>query len=390
VRYSISCMAFHGKKKRALSCAKTRKRLQCAAIGMMLGLSAHELSHAGDSRQAVATNVADLTEDDDVVTLQFSPDDRQLAIGTAQTLHVHLWDWRARRIDRTLQKPRPADLLFSSEGIRYSIDGKFLAIAHAIGSAAEGRSVVDIYSPQTGAPLHRIPELRLGGAYSRMEFSPDGKLLVRTFDSDNRSKTGQFLVHRTDTWDVIWSLSTLPLDVHTLALTRDATLAAVAGGPTAYPGTWGSAQILIIDLAQRKVIHAFDSVFSRGVTINVVAWHPDGLHLAAGAYGENPGVPTPPEPVKIVNAATGKTEIAEALPPMDVTGLHYTSDGRYLIECGYSPRVHGKGLARVWDGQHETLLQEIPVDQSFGMTISGDNRYFAIGDKHHVSIWTLK
>lgn len=383
-------MPFHDKTRRALSSANTRKRLQSAAIGMMLGLAAHGLSHAGDSRRAIATNVADLKEDDGVVSLQFSPDSRQLAVSMATTLDIHVWDWRARRIERTLQKPLPADLLLSSEGIRYSPDGTLLAVAHGIASATEGRSVVDIYNSQSGTLLHRISETPLGAAYSRIEFSADGKLLVRTFDSDNRSKTGQFLVHRTDTWDVIWSLSTLPLDVHTLALTRDARLAAVAGGPTAYPGTWGSAQILVIDLAQRKVIHAFDSVFSRGVTTNVVAWHPDGIHLAVGSYGENPGVPTPPEPVKIVNVSTGKTEIAESLPPMDVTGLHYTSDGRYLIESGYSPRVNGKGLARIWDGQHQTLLQEIPVDQSYGMTISGDDRYFAIGDKHHVSIWTLK
>jgi WD40 repeat protein len=351
-------------------------------------------SHAPNHQMIVATKVAEFKEDGDVVCLQFSPDNKQLATTPYSTDHVHLWEWQGRtRMERTLMKP-PGTVGLSSECLRYSPDGLRLAVAHAIASDEYGASVVDIFDPKTGALVHKIPEARLGGARTRIEFSPDGKLLVRTFDSDNRSKTGQFLVHRTDTWEVVWSMSTLPLDIHTLALTRDGNLAAVSGDLFSSSKAV-SAQTLIIDIAQRKVIHTFDPIFEPGVPVDVLAWNPDGNHLALGVYGAGFSaggglIDYPAEPVKILDTSTGQVVGSEAMSPTSITGLRYTSDGKYLVESGYSTGLRGTGMARIWDGQHQRLLQEIPVKESFAVTISRDNRYLAVSDQRHVSIWTLK
>jgi WD40 repeat protein len=353
-------------------------------------------SHANNRQMTVATKVAEFKEDDDVVCLQFSPDNAQLAVSTGTTVHIHLWEWQgSARIERTLMKPPgTADVGISSECLRYSPDGRLLAAAHAIASDEYGASVVDIFDPRTGALIHKISEARLGGARTRIEFSPDGKLLVRTFDSDIRSKTGQFIVHRTDTWGVVWSMSRHPLDIHTLALTQDGKLAAVSGS-TEGPGILRRAQILIIDLTERTVIRTCDQVFPPEVSVDIVAWNPDGIHLAAGVYGAGTSgtggeIVFPSEPVKIFDASTGEAVAVEAMDPTTVTGLRYTSDGRYLVESGLSTALRGAGMARIWDGQHQTLLQEIPVKESFAMTISRDNRYLAISDQRHVSIWALQ
>lgn len=61
---------------------------------------------AGCNTESVAQKIAELREDDDVSTLEFSPDGGRLAVGTFTTLHVHLWAWRDRQyIDHTLLKP---------------------------------------------------------------------------------------------------------------------------------------------------------------------------------------------------------------------------------------------------------------------------------------------
>jgi WD40 repeat protein len=289
-----------------------------------------------------------------------------------------------------LTKPPPAGLLFSSEGLRYAPNGQLLAAAHPIASEAEGRSAVDIFNPKTGEIEHKIADEPLGGTYSKIEFSPDGKLLVRTFDSSERSRIGQFMVHRTDTWEVIWSLNTMPLCAHTLALSKDGKLAAVSGlsitqGGGRIRGKPNWAQILIIDLEQRKVIRSLDQVFPPNAAVEIVAWHPDGIHLAAGANGSSiNGADPPPEPVKVFDTRTGEAVVVEPTHPATIMGLRYTSDGKYLIESGY-PR-----MARIWDGQHQTLLQEIAVKESFALAISDNNRYLALGDGPHVSIWELK
>lgn len=348
-------------------------------------------SHAPNHQMSVATKVTEFKEDGDVVCLQFNPDNKQLATTTGD--QVHLWEWQGRtRMERRLKPLGTWGLL--NECLRYSPDGTLLAVAHGISSDEDGASVLDIFNPRTGALVHKISEARLGGARTRIEFSPDGKLLVRTFDSDNRSKTGQFLVHRTDTWEVVWSMSTLPLDVHTLALTRDGNLAAVSGDLFSSRKAV-SAQTLIIDIAQRKVIRTFDPIFEPGVPVDVLAWNPDGNHLALGVYGAGFGVgggliDYPAEPVKILDTSTGQVVGSEAMSPTSITGLRYTSDGKYLVESGYSTGLRGTGMARIWDGQHQRLLQEISVKESFAVTISRDNRYLAVSDQRHVSIWTLK
>ena len=385
---------------RALSATSLRAVFRALTCLLVAGLP---MSHAcAKSRNGATTNVASkvaqFKEDDDVVSLQFSPDNQQLAVATGSTVQVHLWVWQRRaHIEGTLMKPPgTADLLSSSEGLRYSPDGHYLAVTHAIASDDAGASVVDIFDPRTGAAVKKISELRLGGAHSRIEFSPDGAFLVRTFDSDSRSGTGQFMVHRTDTWEVVWSLDTLPLNVEALALSRDGRFAAVSGY-TAGPGIANRAQILVVDLAQRKIIRTLDHIFPENVAVESLAWNPDRIRLAAGASGTGHGGDDfsepvfPPEPVKIVDVSNGQTLNVEPMEPTTISGLRFTSDGKYLIESGYPTRPGAKSTAvRIRDGEHAHLLQEIPIRGSFALALSADNRYIAIGDQSTVSIWTLQ
>jgi hypothetical protein len=66
-----------------------------------------------------------------------------------------------------------------------------------------------------------------------------------------------------------------------------------------------------------------------------------------------------------------------------VLGLHYTADGKYLIEGGLKQSV------RIWDSGQTMLLQTIPVDPT-ALAVSSDSRYLAIAVDRDVAVWELK
>ena len=80
---------------------------------------------------------------------------------------------------------------------------------------------------------------------------------------------------------------------------------------------------------------------------------------------------------------TGQGVAAEPVGGAHVEGLAYTQDCRYLIETGIEMKV------RIWDGQHKTLLQTIPVE-GYAVAVSHDSRYIALGTGGKISIWAVK
>jgi WD40 repeat protein len=68
---------------------------------------------------------------------------------------------------------------------------------------------------------------------------------------------------------------------------------------------------------------------------------------------------------------------------LNVRGLFYTPDGKYLIEAGLNQAV------RIWDANQKTLLQTIPIDANAAV-ISNDGHYLALAEQKRVGIWELK
>ncbi len=334
---------------------------------------------------SVATQVTSFQNGQEVGVLQFSPDGQYLAVEPTQDLELHIWSWQRRpHIVRKLIYSRPANILFCREGLKFSPDGRVLAFGHRVSSDAV---IVELYDVATGAVMHRIAEPDLGGANSNMAFTPDGKYMLRTYDSANPGVKGQIVMHRTDTWEVLWSLNVLPLFPQTLSISKDGKLAAV-GGLTNGPGVEQKSRILIVRLSTHEIIRTLDNVFPPRAPVTRVSWHPDGIHLAAGTTGSSIGdLPPPPEPVKILDTTTGRVVVSESAPPTEIGGLNYSPDGRYLVENGDLWKT-----VRIWDGEHRNLLQEIPVHppESFAVTVSSDSRYLAVSDRDRVTVWRLQ
>ena len=106
--------------------------------------------------------------------------------------------------------------------------------------------------------------------------------------------------------------------------------------------------------------------------VGQLAWSPDGASIAAGVTGTNSeGL----DVVRIFNAQSGE-QVANETGPLGthIRGLRYTPDGKYLLEAGI-----GHSL-KIWDGQHQKLLQEIAGSgQVSSIAVSKDSHYFAFG-----------
>jgi WD40 repeat protein len=330
----------------------------------------------------VARKVAQFSEDDDVASLEFSPDADKIAVGTFVTLHIHIWKWAdGPRIKQTFNKPPVVLDYTSKDGLRYSPDGRLLALSHGLAAEADGSSVARVFDATTGSVVRDIADPQGGGIYSRIAFTPDGKFLVRSYDSDKPSGRNQFMVLSTDTWNELWGIRTMPLYVETLAVSADSKLAAL-GGITLGPGIVHNAQILIVDLAEKRVVRTIDNAFPPEGRVTQVAWNPDGVHLAVG--GIVGGTYSRPDAVKIYDVSTGGVVATEKAASASISALRYTPDGRYLIESGIGKSV------RIWDGAHQNLLQELPNGQANAIAVSRDGSDLAVSNGAHVEIWKLR
>jgi WD40 repeat protein len=334
-------------------------------------------SAKGKSMHPDFKQIADIREDDDISSLDFSPDGTILAAGTFRTLHINLWDWGKGRIAKTFQKP-PVNFDFTSgDGIRYSPDGQLLAVAHGLSPKDKGSSVVSVFNVSTGATVHEIEEPLGGGVSSKIAFSPDGKILYRTYDS--RKSAYQFTAYSTASWELLQGLSVLPLNVDALSVSPDGKFAALGG--YVYGPKSRQAQIMIVELGKGKILKTIDDPFPATNHVQQVAWHPDGTHVAAGAIVG--GTYAGPDAIRVFEIPSGAIVAREGANSAKVLSLKYTSNGKYLIESGID------GSVNIWDGLHSTLLKRIENKKANALAVSTDSRFLAISDGKSAAVYVL-
>jgi WD40 repeat protein len=354
------------------------------ALTTTLPASTEPLSNSSHSAGPVATKVAEFAEDFVVSSVDFNADGTQLATNAmVDGLDVHIWDWRGKsHIVRVLNKNAAAG---AGNALHYSVDGSLLAVGHTRAIERYGFALIRIWSVRSGDVVHDIAEPKGAGDEMAFAFTPDGKFFVRTVDRGGQP--GDYLVvHSTATWKQVWGLSTLPFIPHSMALSPDGRLAAVGGETLALESMKMKAypKILLVDLDAKQVVRTIDQPFPEHNEIQTLAWSPDGKSLAAGAVVD--GTYRGPDAVKIFDPITGAQIFGEPAASAFVYGLSYSPDGRYLAE-GYI-----ESHVRIWDGQHKTILQAIPVNNHFRcvLKMSRDSRYLAIAVGKQVSIWELK
>ena len=338
----------------------------------------------GKNPNDVATEVASLHEDGGVHGLAFSPDGRYIATSTPLTnLLIHIWDWRADRIVRTLKElPGSGDMLIT-EPLRFSPDGRLLALCAGVRGA---QVMTQVWNPETGAVVHDLTNPHGSTDCQSIAFSPDGRRLFAVVESTVNIENS-LIAYSTRTWQPVWSLRTPSLGLlNTLAVSPDGQFLAVGGmklvPPRGNPPMGGfEARIAIVDVARHAIVRNFAAFPPFTANFNQLAWSPDGVHLAAGPWVANPG---PDDAVRIFDTRTGALVTRETTTnETNIYGLRYTPNGKYLIESALG------GQIRIWDGQHQHLLQAIDGVAS-SLAVSSDSRYLEMGGDRKVLVWRLK
>lgn len=357
------------------------------------------LEEKGLTMKNVATKVAELKEEHEIWGLDFSPDGKHLAVTAPNSREAHVWDLQnGGRMIKSLEK-KGSDLT-TTEPIRYSPDGRLLVWC--------GGTVARIWNTETWELIHTIDGsnglVGSGGGCIAAGFTKGGKsLMLLQFRLANRPGDN-LIVYDTSKWQSVWGIRTvLPVDItdsdrkranaegmsfapNTLATSPDGKLVAIGGD--VWADDFYNAEIKIVKLengAVIKTIKAFSNPVELGERMERLAWSPDGSRIAAGILGVNKDGG---DAIRVFNAQSGEQVANEAAPlGTRIRGLRYTPDGKYLLEAGI-----GHSL-KIWDGQHQRLLQEISESGEVGsITVSADGHYFAIGllDDPKIQVWEFK
>jgi len=375
------------------------------------GVSAPKRGNVPDEKDTgeVATEIAQLIEKSpfNVWGLDFSPDGKYLAAVSPSSNEIHVWDWRNRRIVRTLEKVKQGSSSgLATEPLRYSPDGRMLANCHR---RAAGNVVIRIWNTETAAIVRDITTPQLGICRA-IGFTPDGGSFAWISD---RPKGDQLMIHSTESWESIWGLNAVPFYPETLAISPDGKSIAL-GGHTGGPGVVAQHQILIVDVAQRAVVRTIDAFPTIPTApmenqIQRLAWHPDGVHVAAGASltaSLKRAAPWP-DAIRIFNARSGKLLGREPAEYANIWTLRYTPNGKYLIASHFKASTAVAGgparerlsldsgaraaevAIRIWDGGHRQLLQEIRGEPG-AAAVTRDGRYLALGGDDIIYVFQLK
>jgi WD40 repeat protein len=301
----------------------------------------------GASNNDVAVKVAELpTQDSHAIVqgLDFSPDGIRLA-EDSDGKFINIWDWRNKRIDKSITAPKGFNAVQVQNGLLYSPDGRSLA-------ACAGRGVGDVFVHQWNTEDWSVaPEITdpgVGGC-DGISFPPSGQFLIRIVNRvGNPGDT--IIVHSAGTGQPIFGLSIdrffTPVSV---ASNPDGESVAVAGylSVAKQKEIVNEIEVYIISLQQRKVVRVISTE-----ALGPLAWSPDGKRIAVA--GGNAGI-------EIFDALTGKNLVSEKIESAGRMNIRFTPDGRYFIDSDLNGMGKGLGV-KIWDSQRHTLLQQIPGD----------------------------
>ncbi len=331
----------------------------------------------GASKDDVAMKVGELSEQDHhalVRGLDFSPDGSRLAID-AESPTINIWDWRNKHVERTLQKPEGGNDFNASNPLMLSPDGRLLANCEQFST---DHVVARIWDTRTGSVQRDIiggPKPTDPGGCTAAAFSANGQLLFLASEL-NGSPGHNVNVYETGHFEPAWGLSIDPnFAPKSLAASPDGEWLAVAGSHSVW--TQGSItnelNIYIANVQQQKVVKVIPTD-----AMGPLAWSADGKRIAIA--GE--------EVVETFDTQTGQNLVHEKLPESAHMNIRFTPDGRHFIESDMNGRGTGLGV-KIWDGQHQTLLQEIPGNIG-SIAVSRDSKYLAVGLTGRTVIWQFK
>jgi WD40 repeat protein len=291
-----------------------------------------------------------------VGSLCFSPDGRQLATngGTDEAAPgVRIWDAATGRSIRSLPEQTG-----SLTRLAWGRAGRL--------AAANEDGTVNLWDPASGKKLLALRGHK--GEVSAVAFSPDGKRLA------SAGTDGTVRLWDAVSGEAAWSVKVHAGSFAVLAFCPDGKRLAYGCSDVASPDS-GDTVVKVWDVDSGK-----DSLaLKHDITINCLAWSPDGKRLACA---EATNV------IKVWDGGTGKQLLATAVTTIShITGITWTSDGSRLVGAFMD------NVIRVWDARTGRKMRTLsaPYDETiFFVAFHPDGNRLATADEQGtVRVWDL-
>jgi WD40 repeat protein len=314
----------------------------------------------------------------DIWALDFSPDARQIAIGS--NFQVDVWDWKEKRLVVTIPLPEGVNPQFDVNAVQFSPDGSLLAI---LVDGAAKRLVVRVLNAKDWTIAKDIRDEKSVGVVG-LAFTPDSKYLLTA--NDMMGSAGDSITsYAIDTWTAVWGLNLGFYRPIAIAVSPDGRNVAVDGELTIRPPPevtdvterirqvkrkW---QVHIVNLSTRSIGHTADSE-----ACGQMAWNSNGSRVAVVGNSS----------FEIYDANTGARVLHSSEPGKGTQSVRLTSDGRYFIDSDANAMGTGRGL-QLWDAKRQKLLTSVRGN-IWSIAVSRDSSLLATGGDGHVTIWQLK
>jgi WD40 repeat protein len=323
----------------------------------------------------VAVKIIELAEhfkSFDVWGLEFSPDGSAVAAGINDTINI--WDWREKRVTKTLVAPSGLNPYLVANPLRYSRRGNMFAIC--LGRAGEN-VFVRVWDVDTWSIKNDIASAEPGAARGA-SFSPDANHLIYVVDST--ANVDNVIIEETRSWSPSLSLALIDFGPVAVEISPDGHFAAISGLLTVRPPNTAVSHLVRFEPRMYVLDLHSGKVGKQTVThaAGPIAWSPDSARFAIVGSGY----------VEMFDARNGDTLLEDEVPGSGTMNARFTADGRYFIESDMDGTGNGQGV-KIWDSQHHTLLQRIEGNVG-SISVSRDSKYLAVGTAGRTTIWQFK
>lgn len=271
---------------------------------------------------------ADLYGDPSITELNFSPDNRWLAIGTDSGI-ISVWDTSSWKEKMRVLAAASSGVVPSIRSLAFSQGSRWLASGNASG-------IVQVWDVLTGQEISRV---RHEGGVFAVAFSPDDRFILSGGDGSIK------------VWDPLSGREyyTLRDDVgDSVAFSTDGKLAASSGKKKIIVWETETGRILT------EKVHDIPADRAE-LAIQSLAFSPDGRLIASGEGESGRAFVYPRYPVGgrilVWETATGQT-VVEMRHSDAIVDLEFSPDGKRLIASSYD------GVTRIWDTETGQKLNE--------------------------------
>lgn len=315
--------------------------------------------------------------------LEFSPDGEVIAmLSTDQK--VSIWRWRTDGEIKTLRLVDGANNSLTNNPLKFSPDGKFLAICHGGG----GPVTVRVWETKNWSVIYDIKDNDSGFCTS-IAFTPDAKQLVRAVVRNPLLNANSLISYDVGTWKEIWGVKTLPFNPYTMDFSKAGDKLLLGGYLALGPNAGSRYEIWAINVLDRSLVKRIDS----GIDFlpGKVMWSPGGENIAAVGSPlsslRSSAVGKPDEAndtFTLFDYKSGDKINRDAWPASSRMCMRYSKNGKYFAEGNRGSSSSRIGL-KIWNSQHSKLLKSI--NGSVGaVDFSPDGNFVAHSDKNKIVV----